>query len=664
MAFHPLVSRDGRRIAHVSASGALVRHEVDLAADRPEDLLGRPQTVRGAEFEEISDSMGRPGEEDRLMALSPDAGRVVTLVEGRLAVWDLTTGRRRDVPGRLPVTSESVWFGPDENTLVVSRRGTGVGELVMDAVDVRTGKVRALADDVDDRSSESSAVALSGDGGVLVFCRQVEKGDEEVAVYRALRVEDGRLLNSYTYDTGYNSDCGSIAVDEKGDRFAANHHERWLIVGTRRGSSVTQAEVPSPDLVIGRLLGDAQKTVLPVVAYGDNHVTAQPLARRDVDGSGIVLGSPRLVDGGKSLLAHLVDYDKRDKGETLALVDAASGRIAKEVTWADRAAQNDPGLERNLQVNDAGTLVADVVDRDRIQIREIPSLRRLAEITTHAPPVDPSGSPEALTFTFLRGGDELVTLSGSRIEHWDARTGDRLSPAIDARALGLTKKSPPRFGEGRPAAVDSGFAVNSHVEKGYVQIMAAREPVLYSVHLRTGKENKDLRVSLGPNIERARRDDTGRYAAAKSPGGMLELWSTPTGDRPARLVGPIGPLGSDEHFTGDGYVFGFTGTDGEFFVANGSSVRFQRLSDSEALQTYDFAAHQYFLAASPDGRTLLRTLSGGSFGGGNGDRGRLDLIHLDPALWKRHLCTVVGRDLTADERGGLPSGLPEGICPA
>ncbi|WP_405413296.1 trypsin-like peptidase domain-containing protein [Streptomyces rubiginosohelvolus] len=664
MAFHPLVSRDGRRIAHVSASGALVRYEVDVTAAAPQDLLGPPQPLRGAEFEEISDSMSWAREEDRPMALSPDAGHLATMVDGRLTLWDLTTGRRQDVPGRLPVMSRSVWFGPDENTLVVGRRGTGVGELVMDAVDVRTGKVRELAHDVDDSSSEGPTTALSGDGGVLVFCRRVEKGDDKVAVYRALRVKDGRPLKSYTHDTGYNSDCGSIAVDEKGDRFTANHHEMWITVGTRRGSSVTQAQAPSPDLVIGRLLGDAQHTVLPMVAYGDNHVTAQPLARRDVDGSGIVLGSPRLVDGGKSLLAHLVDYDKRDKGETLALVDAASGRITTEVKWADRAAQNDQGLERNLQVNDTGTLVADVVDRDRIQIREIPSLRQVAEITTHEPPVDRSGGPEALTFTFLQDGDELVTLSGSRVEHWDARTGRRLSPAIDARALGLTKKNPARFGEGRPAAVDSGFAVNSHVEKGYVQIMAAREPVLHSVHLRTGKENKDLRVSLGPNIERARRDGSGRYAAAKSPGGMLELWSTAKGEQPTRLVGPIGPLGSDEHFTGDGYVFSFTGTDGEFFVANGSSVRFQQLSDSEALQTYDFAAHQYFLAASPDGRTLLRTLSGGSFGGGNGERGRLDLIHLDPALWKRHLCTVVGRDLTADERGGLPSGLPEGICPA
>ncbi|MEV0138417.1 serine protease [Streptomyces globisporus] len=663
MAFHPLVSRDGGRIALVSGAGALVRYDVDVAATAARGLLGPPQPLRGAEFEEISDAMGWAGEEDRMLALSPDAGQLVTLVEGRLTLWDLATGRRQDVPGRLPVTSESVWFGPDGNTLVVSRSGTGVSELVMDAVDVRTGKARELADGVHGGAMYGSPTPLSGDGGVLVVCRRVEKGDDTVGVYRALRVRDGRTLKSYTY-TGPNDDCGSIAVDESGDRFAVNRYEGWEVVGTRRGSRTTRSETSSPDLVVGRLLGETSRPVVPVVAEGDNHVAALPLIPRDIDGSDIAVGSPRLVGGGKYLVAHLRELDEPGKGETLALVDAASGRTVTEVKRPASGAVADRDVEHDLLVNDAGTLVADVVGSDRVLIRDIPSLREVAEVTTQEPPVDRSGAPEGLTLTFLRGGDELLTRSGSRIEHWDARTGRRLSPVIDARALGLTKKDPPRFGAGRPAAVDSGFAVNRHAEKGYVQITVAREPVLHAVHLRTGKENKDLRVRLGPRIERAIRDSGGRYAAAKSPGGMLELWSTPTGERPARLVGPLGPLGSNERFTGDGFVFSFTGTDGEFFVANGGSVRFQQLSDSDALQTYDFAADQYFLAASPDGRTLLRTLSGGAFGGGNGDRGRLDLIHLDPELWKRHLCAVVGRDLTADERGGLPSGLPEGICPA
>ncbi|CAM5474826.1 hypothetical protein ACFV83_03770 [Streptomyces pharetrae] len=42
----------------------------------------------------------------------------------------------------------------------------------------------------------------------------------------------------------------------------------------------------------------------------------------------------------------------------------------------------------------------------------------------------------------------------------------------------------------------------------------------------------------------------------------------------------------------------------------------------------------------------------------------MDLFRPDPALWRRHLCDVLGRDLTEDERRSMPSELPERICPA
>jgi hypothetical protein len=39
------------------------------------------------------------------------------------------------------------------------------------------------------------------------------------------------------------------------------------------------------------------------------------------------------------------------------------------------------------------------------------------------------------------------------------------------------------------------------------------------------------------------------------------------------------------------------------------------------------------------------------------------LLRLDPTLWKRHLCDVLGRELSEDERHGLQPGLPDVICP-
>ncbi|MFD3609147.1 hypothetical protein ACFWXA_13905 [Streptomyces atroolivaceus] len=373
--------------------------------------------------------------------------------------------------------------------------------------------------------------------------------------------------------------------------------------------------------------------------------------------------SPRLIDGGKILLAHVRRWDEPDSGETLALIDAASGQITSSVKRPESLAALDPAAKNSLTVNDAGTLVADVVGRNKILIRQIPSLRKVAEITTLMPPVDERGIGDPMTLTFFRSGDELLTLSGSRIEHWNARSGSRLSETIDARDLELGVGRPVRSHspEGAPGPE---FALNSPPHAGHAQITVYGDPVLYTIDLGTGEEDKARRVRLGRDVETAILDTSGRYAAAKTPGGMLELWSAATGRRPSRMVGPLGPLGSNDRFTGDGFTFSFTGRDGEFYVANGSSVRFQQLSDSSSFETYDFAANQYFVAATEDGKTLLRTLSGGGFGGGNGDRGRLDLIHLDPGLWKHHLCDVVGHDLTRDERLGLPSGLPEVICPA
>ncbi|WP_261991408.1 nSTAND1 domain-containing NTPase [Streptomyces sp. OR43] len=657
MAFHPLVSRDGRRIAYLSAAGALVWHDVAVTATEPKDILGKPHSLRGAEFKEITEQVNSLIESENFMAFSPGAGHLATIAEGRLGLWDLRTGRHQNVPSRVPTQGGvSVWFGPDENTLVVRHTDSKTGAASLKAVESGTGKVRELAGNVDPKAT-NSPTALSGDGSVLVVCSQVARGDEVDAAYRALRVADGRVLNTYTY-SGTNSDCGAIAVDEKGDRFAVNHH--GVIVETRNARRVRHVMAPSSAVATGQLLGDEHQPLVLTVADGDISLAAVPLTPSDIDGSHIDVNSPRLIDGGKTLVARVRRWDKPDNSFTLALVDAASGLISSSVKRPQLIGAQDPDAENSLSVNDAGTLVADVVGPDKILIREIPSLRLVAEITTLTPPVDERGHAEPITLAFLRGGDELATLSGSRIEHWNARTGRHLSRPIDAHALpfGETPRS-----SSAEVGFRSDFALNSRPETGYAQVMIYGNQVLHAINLRTGRENRALRVPLGRDVERAFLDSSGHYAAAKTSGGMLELWWAAAGQRPHRVVGPLGPLGSNDNFTGEGYTFGFTANDGEFYVANGSTVRFQQLSNPSSFKTYDFAANQYFLAATKDGNTLLRTLSGGGFGGGNGENGRLDLIHLDPELWKRHLCDVVGHDLTQDERRGLPAGLPDRICP-
>ncbi|MFI7388470.1 trypsin-like peptidase domain-containing protein [Streptomyces sp. NPDC049813] len=660
MAYLPQVSRDGRRIAYLSAAGTAFWHEVDRTAATPNGVLGKAHPLRGAAFRELADLAEVASEDDNLMAFSPDAGELATVSGRRLQLWDLATGRHRTVPGQVAWNQEALWFGQDENTLVLQTR-SGTAESSVTAVDVGTGRARKMADKVDTSSLYGSAVGLSGDGTVLVVCREAEQAADDTKVYQALRVPDGRVLSRYTY-TGPNSDCGSIAVDEQGERFAANTFRSWAVVDIRHGRRVRQSTTRAPEKTVGRLLRHGRQPLVLTLDEDKNALTALPLLPRDIDGADIVVNAPRLIGGGKTMLAHIKRPNEATKGETLALVDAASGRVTAEVKRPDSPVAPAPTAADSLAVNDAGTLVADRVGDNKVSIRQIPSLREVAEISTLKPPVDKAGNAERLTLTFLRDTDELLTRSGSRIEHWNARTGHHLSRPIDARTLQLGPQNPPLFGSTKEA-FDSGFAVDTSPLAGYAQIMVRGEPELHAVNLRTGKENKTLRIRLGAHVERAFLDDSGRHAAAKTPGGMLELWSTKTGKEPGKVLGPLGPLGANSNFTGDGFTFGFTGHDDEFYLANAGSVRFQQLSDPSNFKTYDFATDQYFVAATKDGRTLVRTLSEGGLGGDEGG-GRWDLIHLDPALWKRHLCDTVGHDLTQEERQGLPSGLPEVICPA
>ncbi|MDQ8706159.1 trypsin-like peptidase domain-containing protein [Streptomyces sp. LHD-70] len=658
MAFLPLVSRDGQRIAYLSATGAVVWHDVDHTANKPDSLLGAAHTLRSKEFKAMASLAEVLGDDDDLMAFSPNGKQLATVSSDRLRLWDLSTERHRDVPGQVPANVEAVEFGQNQNTLVVRSRSR-TSKASVSTVEVGTGKVRKLADDVNTGGLYGSPVGLSGDGTVMVVCREAAEGEGKV--YQALRVTDGRVLGSYT-DERETSGCESIAVDEAGERFAANEFDTWTVVDIRQGRRVQQIKTRTPEMTVGRLFHDGRQPLVLTVAEDKNTLTALPLTPSDVDGRDIVVNTPRLIDGGKTMVARVKPQDKPAVDETLALVDASSGQVKAEAKRPDTPPSLTLTAAHALAVNDGETLVADVVDSNKIIVRQIPSLHKVAEITTLSPPVSERGNAEPLTLGFLPGGDELLTLSGSRIEHWNARTGHRLSKTIDARKLNLSKKNPPAFGS-TERATDSGFAVNGSPEEGHIQIMIYGDPVLHTVNLRTGKENQTQRIRLGQDVERAFLDSSGQHAAAKTPGGMLELWSAETGQEPTRLVGPLGPLGANRTFTGDGFTFNFTGRDGEFYLANGSSVRFQQLSDSSHATTYDFVTNQYFLAATKDGKTLVRVLSEGGFGGNDG-RGRLDLIRLDPELWQRHLCDAIGRDLTPDDRRGLPAGLPDRICPA
>ncbi|SFY43033.1 hypothetical protein SAMN02787144_103321 [Streptomyces atratus] len=156
--------------------------------------------------------------------------------------------------------------------------------------------------------------------------------------------------------------CESVAADAKGQRFAVASFGDRTLVRTRRGSQVQQVPGPSLENHTGRLLGDARAPVLLAQTEDNNALTALPLNGVDVDGGDIVVSDPKLIDGGKTMVARVRHWDERDSGETLALVHVISQRITSQVKQPRTPGPVQPVPASSLTVNDAETLVAVVID--------------------------------------------------------------------------------------------------------------------------------------------------------------------------------------------------------------------------------------------------------------------------------------------------------------
>ncbi|MEU0357209.1 S1 family peptidase [Streptomyces cyaneofuscatus] len=585
-AFFPMVSRDGRRIAYLSGKdgGTLVWHDVEPAGADGSAVLGRERKILGKEFGERGTTLyQRHG----LADFSPDGREIVTATDGRVRIRELATRRTRELPARLPAVDRA-WSGPDADTLVAHLRPDARqekdGTATLVAVDTGTGRTRTLAAGVS--ASGAPRFALSGNGAVLAVCRQDRSGSD--VAYEAVRVADGRVLTRHS--TGkFSSSCESIAIDGTGDHFAVNTvGPTWHVVGTRPGGKVREALGPSSlprldenDL---SLVGDPEEPVL--IVPDETSVTGRPLGWNTIkaDSPPVLLSGAAWAQGGETVVRL------GDKGDSLGIVrmDSEESTLVKEVKRPPRTSRTDFIEDLpEVKADRNGTLAADLIGPGRVRVWELPSLRTATDIVT-APP--PEGENVRI---FFAPRDELLTVSGSVIEHWNARDGRRLSKPIDIRTLGLTLTDPPRF------------TASPHPEPGHVQLLVAGEPRVRAISLRTGKEDKGLRVELEPDTATAVLDRSGDFAVVQTKGLMLEVWSVrPAGQPPRRVLGPVGPL------TGFGFQHGFRGNSSVYFLADETSVRFQDVADREDRgDSYVFAEEQEFLAASHDGRTLLRRAS-------------------------------------------------------
>lgn len=250
------------------------------------------------------------------------------------------------------------------------------------------------------------------------------------------------------------------------------------------------------------------------------------------------------------------------------------------------------------------------------------------------------GELEPVDLVFLPG-DRLVTVVGSRVEQWDTRKRRRLS-SIDLNDLRLTSQNRPMY------------HATPHRDPGLLAVSVGDEPVLHAVDLRTGQERKDLRIRFADNFLTAYFLKDTRYMAVLTSGRILELWSVERGRQPRRVAAFPKPLRPGEWATGNP-------SGAHYFLAADSSVTFLRADDPSYRETYEFAESQRVISATRDGKALFGSPAPESSLGALG-KTPLSLTRLDPILWKRHLCKVIGRGLTDDERRGLPGRLPDRIC--
>ncbi|MCK9868697.1 serine protease [Nocardiopsis dassonvillei] len=609
----PVVSRDGRRIAYMHDEDLSVTwHEVTLSRER---LVGPANPLQGA-FDLVSLGIYS---DLKVMDFSPDARRLVLAppVDSGLSprVWDLEAGGLQALPNGISHLSE-VWFGQDEDTLVALRQSDPeLLTLSVVVVDIASGTMREIASGV-----SRQGTSVSGDGSVVIVCDD-SSGE---GTYQAVRVMDGRVLRRY--ERGPDSNCTDVSITEKGERFAVYSAapDEWDLIEVSRPQDQPTSFLSPPYVASNSLLallGTAREPV--IVSQDGSTVTGWALAE---NAGGTAYSPPVLLDNGTMVARTGME------GDRLVLMETEGREEVISEIGTDASVPAD--ATQPLQVNSSETLVADVSNLNRITVRALPSLHQVAEFTTPRPPVSDDGTQQLLWFDFL-DGDQLLTVSGTLIEHWDARSGRRLSPPLDLSDLGLTAEEAPIY------------HVRPHREPGYLAVTVQGKPHAHAVDLATGRVNEDLRLQLGDGLTVVVFLDDPHYAAAMTTGGMVELWSVPPGQSPQRIAGPLGPLNPNR------WVVGSTG-DAGFFIANDSSVQFLRADDPEYRETFQFAEPQGFLSASSDGRVLLRTPVSG---------GQIKVLRLDAALWQRHLCAVVGRDFTADELAALPTDTPTEICP-
>ncbi|NUR82725.1 MAG: hypothetical protein HOY71_01405, partial [Nonomuraea sp.] len=440
-------------------------------------------------------------------------------------------------------------------------------------------------------------------------------GDGRSATYTGFAVRDGKRAGEFRAARR----CGTYVVDRHGRRVMEQGGNGWELIDLATGTRVSQTWIESQTSVVPvGLVGDPGRQELLTRSAESLVLTAlrEPEQR---------IGNPTLLKGGRQMIAQT------DGGARLRLMETGEPqRTLAEVTRT--------GTPKGLNafggpvLDDAELLVADAVAPGEIVVRALPALGVVSRVRTAKPP-----EGENLSYRF--DGGDLITVAGRRLERWDVATGRRTG-ALDVAGPG--------------SAVTE--VQLSPWNANHLMVAVRGQDYLHTIDLRTGRELKELRLTVGPDVVSGFMfDRSGAHLLLFRDGWLPEVWTT----HPLkRVLGPLRSAG-ENLLGGERMTSLMPENSGKLFLFSDLKIRVfglgaERVSYEEA---YTFRQVQDFLAMSPDGSLLLRLKAGDSREGYV-----TDLLSLDVGTWERRLCRVLGRPFTAEDRQQVPIALPDRVC--
>lgn len=603
------ISADGRRMLLVHVQSVEV---YDLAADR---VLWEVPVVP---IEVRALSVGSDGSV-ALRLVPPDNED-----PGTVELWEPTDdGDARLVQRLVPETARAfeqiVGFGPEPGTLLLWDHVPGTQPRLL-SWNTATRELTTVTDNA------GWAGTLTPEG-VAVMCRVLPSPQ----VVR-LDLRDGATRS---FPLPSEADCGSggVRVDQRAEVFVSGE---GIAMDLRTGQVVGQFPPPDDGAILdGPVLTDGDQrfalwsdgsAVLVTEVLTEDRLLPATLLREDQDEEPVngwarpQMRSAQLLPNGEHILAI--------SGDSARLVVARSQGRGEVVAQEARPMPRLPTDEVRLPVNHDGTLVADRVSPDTIQIRTLPDLDLVTEITTGpAAPAD----VRSLSGRLMRWDriDRLLTFDGPRARWWDTSSGE-LVAELDVQAAGLVTDD----------QVDDYF-VAPYIDPDLAAVGVRGAAGIRIVQIGTGRVVDA--VDAGTDLLDVRFQPESRYLALIRQGSLIELW-----DRidERRVLGPLRSIDPFESFAR------FLPGAGDFQVGNHGQLHWYQAGSAAPTRRLDLGPALHPIDASADGMVVLyvdRRVSGTV----------MPVLHIEPNIWRQTLCDVIdGRQFTADERASLPPDTP------